>query len=452
MKTFIFIWLGQFLSLIGSRLTSFGLSVWLYEYTGSVTQFGLLVLCRSTAGLVFSPIAGVFVDRWDRRWTMIIADFCSGLCTLGIAVLLIVGKLEIWHLYLNAILSAGFNSCQSSAYSAATTVLVPKEYLARASGLGSIAGAVSKFISPVLAGALLVTIGLPGIIAIDFATLFFALVPLLLIRFPELHSNAKMEDSKKSSFFQEAADGWNYLVIRPGLLGLLFFLATKNIFAGAFSVLTMPLILSLTSPVGLGLILSLSSLGLVVGSLIMSFWKERENQINILFAFTLLTGISIFVAGLRPSLYLFTISNFFFFMTFPIIGGLVQVTLQKKVPLELQGRVFSLKVPIASIGLTLGYAIAGPLDDNIFEPLMAQGGPLAENIGHIIGVGTGRGIGLLDIIMGAILILIAAIAYQYPRLRLLDEEIPDAIPDRFDAEIEMQPSTQKIANKESIAA
>jgi len=72
MKVFIFIWLGQFISLLGSRLTSFGLNVWTYEQTQSTTDFGLLVMCSSLTGLVVSPVIGVFVDQWSRRWTMII--------------------------------------------------------------------------------------------------------------------------------------------------------------------------------------------------------------------------------------------------------------------------------------------------------------------------------------------------------------------------------------------
>lgn len=436
MKVFIFIWIGQFLSLIGSRLTGFGLNVWIYQETGSVTLFGLLVFFNGLTSLITSPITGVFVDRWNRRWTMIIADLCSGLCTLAIAGLLVTGKLEIWHLYVNAILSGCFDSCQSNAYMAATTLLVPKKYLARAGGLGGIGRAISKLISPILAGVLLGIIGLPGIMAIDFATLFFAFVPLLLISFPEPH--LKSEDIGEISFFKEAVEGWNYLIAKPGLLGLLLFLATRNVFVGAFNVLTVPLVLSLTSPVGLGIILSIGSSGLAVGSLIMSFWKERENQINILFGCSLLTGVFIFLAGLRPSLYLFTVSDFCFFLTCPVVGGLVQVIFQTKVPPELQGRVFGLKVPIASMGLTLGYAIAGPLDDKIFEPLMLPESFLAGNIGQIIGVGAGRGIGLLDITIGGVLILTVAMAYQYPRLRRLEDELPDAIPDSFDRETETE--------------
>ncbi|NEO94679.1 MAG: MFS transporter, partial [Moorea sp. SIO3G5] len=204
----------------------------------------------------------------------------------------------------------------------------------------------------------------------------------------------------------------------------------NNLFTGIFNVLTTPLVLSLTSPTGLGIVLSIGSSGVVLGSLMMSIWKAQEHYIKTIFGFTLLTGLFILLAGLRPSLSLFTVSDFCLLAIYPVISGLVQVMFQKKVPPEIQGRVFGLKDPIATVSLTLGYAIAGPLDDLIFEPLMAPDGLLAGNIGQIIGVGQGRGVGLLDIVIGLLAIVGTIAAYQYPRLRLLEEELPDAIPDQ----------------------
>ncbi|NET44464.1 MFS transporter [Okeania sp. SIO2B3] len=427
MRIFIIIWIGQFLSLVGSRLTEFAFNVWLFQETGSVTQFGLLVLCGNLPSLLISPIAGGFVDRWSRRWTMIIADFCAGLCTLSIAWLFITGNLEIWHLYIIEALSACFSTFQANAYAAATTLLVPKENLSRTSGLTSLGRGVSKLITPVLAGILLPIIHIPGIIVIDFATLFFAIVPLMLVKFQEL--NNPDEETLDKSFLKEIIYGWNCLITKPGLLGLLIFFATYNLFIGIFNVLTTPLVLSLTSPTGLGIVLSIGSCGLVLGSLMMSIWKAQEHYIKIIFAFTLLGGLFIFLAGLQPSLFLFTVSYFCLLGTYPVINALVQVMFQKKVPPEAQGRVFGLKAPIVSVSLTLGYAIAGPLDDLIFEPLMTPDSLLAGNIGKIIGVGQGRGVGLLDIVIGLLAIVGTIAAYQYPRLRLLEEELPDAIPD-----------------------
>ena len=434
MQTFIIILLGQFVSRVGSRLTSFALNIWIYEQSGSVSQLSLLLLCSSLPSLLISPVTGVFVDRWNRRWTMIIADFCAGLCTLSIAGLFATGNLSIWYLCIAEALSSCFSSCQSAAYAAAITTLVPKEDLTRASGLTSLERSIARLISPVLAGILLVSVQLQGIIMIDFATLFFALVPLLLIRFPNV--KVASEETGEKSFLKEAAYGWNYLTTRPGLLGLLFFLTARNIFVGAFILLTTPLVLSFTSTTGLGVIQSITSGGMLVGGLVMSIWKGKERYINTLFGFVVFNGLFILVAALRPSLFLFTVSDFCLFITLPVVPGLVQVIFQKKVPPEVQGRVFGWKDPITSAGLTVGSAIAGPLDENIFEPLMAPDGWLAGNLGQIIGVGTSRGIALLDIVMGLILILGAVAAYQLPRLRLVEVELPDAITDQVDCAVE----------------
>jgi DHA3 family macrolide efflux protein-like MFS transporter len=85
-RAFLLIWSGQVVSLTGSGLTGFALGVWVYQRTGSVTQFALISLFTSLPGIVFSPIAGALVDRWDRRWAMLISDAGAGLCTLSVAL------------------------------------------------------------------------------------------------------------------------------------------------------------------------------------------------------------------------------------------------------------------------------------------------------------------------------------------------------------------------------
>jgi MFS transporter, DHA3 family, macrolide efflux protein len=120
MSLFILIWFGQLVSLIGSGLTSFALGVWVYQRTGSVTQFSLIYLFALLPGILISPVAGALVDRWNRRWCMILSDSCGGLCTVAIAFLLAIGHLEIWHIYLIACLYSVFRAFQLPAYSAAT--------------------------------------------------------------------------------------------------------------------------------------------------------------------------------------------------------------------------------------------------------------------------------------------------------------------------------------------
>ena len=185
MPVFILIWFGQMVSLIGSGLTGFALGVWVYQRTGSVTQLALISLFTILPGIVISPIAGTLVDRWDRRWTMLLGDCGAGLSTLALALLLFADRLELWHIYLATSVSSTCSAFQYPAYAGATTLLVPSQHLGRASGLVHLGRSVAQLISPVLAGILVVTLQIQGVILLDFATFLFALVTLLLVRFPK---------------------------------------------------------------------------------------------------------------------------------------------------------------------------------------------------------------------------------------------------------------------------
>jgi MFS family permease len=428
MGTFIFIWCGQVLSLVGSSLTNFALSIWLYQRSNSTTQFALLILSTTLPAILVSPVAGVFVDRWSRRWTMILSDFCAGLCTLCIAGLFVTGKLEVWNLCLLTALSSSFSTFQGLAYSAATTLMVPKEQLGRASGMVQSGTAVAGIISPLLATALLATIQLQGIILLDFATLCFALLCLLLVQFTEVKTE-KAQEEKVGSILEDAVFGWNYFMERPGLVGLLVFIASGNFLVGLAEALTAPLVLSFASLTALATISSIDSIGMLLGSLAMSFWGGLQRQMATVFISMLLIGVSCLVSGLRASAVLFSISDFCLFFLIPIINGSIQVIYQKKVAPEVQGRVFSFRRTIAQSSLPLAYLAAGPLADRVFEPLMASGGSLADSIGQIIGFGRGRGMALIFVIAGIFTVLLTCIAYLYAPLRQVEDDLPDTIPD-----------------------
>ena len=193
---------------------------------------------------------------------------------------------------------------------------------------------------------------------------------------------------------------------------------------GIVQVLVYPLILSFASPVQLGMIMSFGGVGMLIGSLLMSTWGSgRQKYINIFLGFMLLNGFSIVVAGLYPSVSQFTVAVFLFFLGVPFINASFQVIFQKKVAPDVQGRVFSLNNAVSSSCLPLAYVVAGPLADKVFEPLMRVNGPLAGSIGKLIGTGSGRGIGLMFIILGVLTMLITIIAYHYAPLRLVENEL-----------------------------
>jgi MFS transporter, DHA3 family, macrolide efflux protein len=425
-RTFLVIWSGQVVSLAGSGLTGFALGVWVYQRTGSVTQFALISLFTALPGILFSPIAGVLVDRWDRRWAMLLADIGAGLCTLSLALLFIAGRLHVWHIYVAMAISSTFGAFQWPAYSAATTMLVPKEHLGRAGGLAQLGEAVAQIASPSLAGVLIGVIGVGGVMLIDLATLVFAILTLMVVRVP---SPAPTEEGKagQGSLLREAAYGWRYIRARPGLLGLLLLFATVNFTTGIVQVLFTPLVLSFADPVVLGTILSIGGIGFLCGSLIMSAWGGPKVRVYGIYAFFMLQGIVLFAAGLPPQVTILAIAAFCFFIGHPIIGGCNQAIWQTKTAPDIQGRVFAMRRMIAWSSLPLAYLAAGPLADRVFEPLLAEGGRLANSVGRIIGTGQGRGVGLLFMVLGAISVLATTAGLLYPRLRRLESELPDAI-------------------------
>jgi len=432
-RTFSIIWAGQLISLIGSGLTGFALGVWVYQRTGSVTQFALISLFTALPGILFSPLAGALVDRWDRRWAMILSDSGSALCTLSMALLLLANRLEVWHIYLAMGLSSTFSAFQWPAYSAATTLLVPKKHLGRASGMVQFGQALAQIISPTLAGVLMGIIQVQGIILIDFATFFFALFTLLLVRIPRPERTAAGE-AGQGSLWREAAYGGKYILARPGLLGLLLLFATTNFAAGIVQVLFTPLVLSFATTAILGAILSVGGLGFLSGGLTMSVWGGPKVRVYGIYLFLLLQGCVLFAAGLPPQATLLGAAAFLYFFAVPIVNGCSQAIWQTKTAPDVQGRVFAVRRMIAWSSLPLAYLVAGPLADKVFEPLMTQDGALADSVGRFIGTGTGRGIGLLYILLGVMTLLATLAAVLYPRLRYVEVELPDFVADKAGGE------------------
>ena len=425
-RTFLLIWFGQLISLTGSGLTGFALGVWVYQSTGSVTQFALISLFTSLPGIILSPIAGAFVDRWDRRHAMILSDGGAGLCTLSIAILFLLGRLEVWHIYIAMAISSSFSAFQWPAYSAATTLLVSKENLGRASGMVQISEAVSQITSPVMGGVLMGAIGVQGVILLDFATFLFAVFTLLIVRVPKPETT---EEGKagQGSLLREAAYGWKYIHARAGLLGLLLFFAATNFATGIVQVLFTPLVLSFTSAAVLGLLLSIGGLGFLAGSLTMSVWGGPKRRIFGILGANLLMGSALFAAGFPPQAWILGAAAFLFFFSLPITNGCSQAIWQSKTAPDVQGRVFAVRRMIAWASLPFAYLVAGPLADQVFEPLLVESGLLASSVGQVIGIGVGRGIGLLYIILGFMILLATLMAYLHPRLRQVEIELPDFI-------------------------
>jgi MFS family permease len=357
---------------------------------------------------------------------------------LAVFLLYFTGNLEVWHVYVATVFNAAFTTFQWPAYSAVTTLLVPKKHLGRASGMVQVGDAISSLFSPAIAGFLYVLNGLQGVLFIDFITFAFAVGTLVFVRFPAPKKSEDNTNGEKSTIWEEAAFGWKYIRARKGLFGLLTYFAMLNFFGVMISPLIVPLLLEMTQADTMGLVFSIVGVGMLAGTLTMSAWGGPKRRIIGIIVPAFIQSLATLMMGLRPSLFLIGASGFIFMFFNPILNGSSQALWQSKVAPDIQGRVFAVRRMIAMAIQPIGLIIVGPLTDYVFTPLMLEGGALAGSVGRVIGVGSGRGIGLFFIVIGVLLTTVTVLAYFHPRIRNVQEELPDVVEDEPVVEKQME--------------
>ncbi len=431
MRIFLIVWIGQVISLFGSKLSEFALGFWIleqtYKETGTISQFALIILLIYLPKVIVSPMAGVLIDRWNRRSAMILSDGATGIVALIIMLLALSDKLAVWHIYLAVTITSTFNAFQLPAYTAAIAQVVPQDQYSRANGMVQVSNGIAKIASPFVAGILMKQIALEGILTIDLITFFIAIFTLISIRFPPIKKKRKRGQSVLQSLLKETILGWKYIVIKPGLLKLLSFIAISYFTTGMLEVILWPLIYQPGSTERLGTILSIGGFGVLVGSVLISVWGGAKNRVKTIITCVALQGIVILTTSLKISPVVMAIAIFVYLFCQPIIISSNQAIWQSKVPSHVQGRVFSLQQSLERGLAICAYSIAGPLVDQVLNPLMAENGLLADSIGKFIGgeIGQDKGIALLLLLLGILNLLIVTIAYREPRLRFLEKEIPD---------------------------
>jgi len=420
-RSFLSIWFGQAVSTFGSSLTAFVVSAWLYERSRSATLVALVWIATTLPDLLLSPFAGVLVDRWNRRWAMIVSDLGSAAGTLTMALLALIDRLQVWQILAATAWISIFGTLLWPAYSAAMAQLLPRQQLGRANGLVQVGDSAARLAAPILAGVLLVRIHLAGVLLIDFATFAASLLALSLARVPPPpHGGAP-----RRPVLDEVATGWRYIQHRRGLLALLVYFAGVNIAAGFAQVLITPLVLSFATPAVLGTVMSIGGIGLLAGSLLLGAWGGGRSPIRSVLAFTGLMGISVLACGLAPWPLLIGLGVAGSYFATPLVEGASQVLWQSKTSPEVLGRVFALRKVTALCSRPVAYVFAGVLDDRVFEPAMAPGGALVGTAGRLLGVGTGRGAAALFCLSGLVMVGVALAGCLYGPLRRIDRELPD---------------------------
>jgi MFS family permease len=421
------VWGASLVSGVGSALSGFVLGVWVLQTGGSVTAFALVMLAGMLPPVLLGPVAGVVVDRFDRRVVLVGADALSALVTGTTALLTLAGDLSIGQVYLATALTSVCGVFHFTAYQAITPLLIPQRHLGRANGLMQVTMAM-QIAAPAVAGALLPAVGLAGVLLIDVVTFAVAIVVLLAVRLPSSLLRSA-EPAQRPTVRADLGHGWRYLRARPALLALALVFTGYNLVYALAGVLVQPLILSFASPTTLGLLMLAGGSGLLVGSLLMGAWGGPRRRTTGITVFTALGAVALALHAPSPSVLLVAVAAPLFLFTLPVVQACGRTIVQSKVETASLGRVLGTTQALGQAAQPLAYLAAGPLVERLAEPALAPGGALAGTVGLLTGTGPGRGIAAVFLLAALLLLALAAVTVLHPRLRTLEADLPDARPD-----------------------
>ncbi|OYQ63506.1 MFS transporter [Pseudanabaena sp. SR411] len=426
MRTFTILWSGQMVSAIGTEMTQFALTIWIWQLTQETTAIALLTFFFFVPQILISLGAGLLIDRCNRQFLMIISDVAVAICTSLIGILFATKNLQIWHLYVLAIVYGSCGQIQGLAFSASISSIVTKEHYARVSSMRTIINYSSSIIAPALVGVLYPMIGFMGIILIDLATFIVGISTVLMVRIPQPKSS-EIDNINSQNIWQQLFWGLNYIFARPSLLAMTtvfcLFLFTYNI----SETLYQPMILARTggSTQILGMVVTAAGVGGVVGGVFLSVIGGFKRQIQGMLLGFVGTGLGILILGWGQTSWIWIGAHFFAVFNIPLAYSSSYAIWYAKVQPEVQGRVLA---SAHTLGLAVGAIaslIAGPLADRVFEPMMNSNSAIASLFAPLVGTGQGSGIALLLIIMAIGMVLIGVIGTAFPTLRNAEELLPD---------------------------
>jgi len=427
-KVFLTIWFGQLISTLGTGLTNFGIGIYilLHSTQDGTTRFALSALASTLPAVVFGPFAGALVDRWDRRKAMIVSAAGSGVASLGLAVLFMLGRLELWEIYALMALSSAFSTFTWPAISAITSKLLSNKHFGRANAMLQFNEAASAVLTPVIAASVMAaagTNGLQALVILDVVSFVVAIGALLLAKTPALEIDTTLEHP---SILDGAKEGFQFIFARPGLLGLLSYFLVINFTMPVVFVLFTPLLMKYFPLQVVGAVQSLGAIGMIVGTVGVSIWGGPKKRIYGVLGFGGVASAMMCLFGFPPSVIVYVAALALMTLLFPVVNSSSQAIWMRKTPNDMQGRVFAARRVIASFMSPIALGVAGPLADRFFEPAMQPGGFLYANLGHIFGSAPGAGIRLMFVLMGIVSTATAFLWLTNPRIRNVETELPDA--------------------------
>ena len=422
LKNFILLWSTQSLSQLGSAMTNFALVIYLYEKTGSALQTALLSICSYAPYVVMSIFAGALSDRWDKRKVMLVCDVIAAMCTVAVFVLIHTDLLMPWHMYVLNALNGLMNTVQQPASDVSMSLITPKEYYQKTSGMRSFTNSLVTILTPVIATVSLSFFGIGAVILVDLITFLIAfLVLLFFIRIPEVERNAQ---SRKEPILQAAKGGLHYLNENRLVLKLILFLAGINFVSSAFNA-TLPAMILPRANGGelvLGTVQSCAGIATLIGSMIVTLMPAPKNRIRVICVTLLISmGTENFILAFCHTPFMWCVGQIFGWLVIPLMGANLDVVLRTNIPVHMQGRVFSCRNTLQFFTIPIGNFLGGFLTDEVFEPLMAR--QSVENfLSALFGVGKGSGASMMLGILGITGVMICLVFGYILRKEIIQPE------------------------------
>ena len=418
---FRILWLGGFINAIGTGLTTFALTVHIYQTTESTSLTSLIAIIGLLPRIIVSPYAGALVDKFDRRLILMLGDGLSGLGLILVYMGLTTSSQEgsLIYILVGLFISAIFASLTMPAIKVSISDILGEEDYAKAASMLQINDSVGYLVAPILAGFLLQFIKIDHIILIDASTIFVTLICSYYVK-KHVHTHTPSDQDEDSSW-QYLKAGWMYLKGQAHISLLIIYLSLLTFFLAFIQILITPILLSLTDSLGYGWSMSIAASGMLIFGIYTSVQPIKGNFIKILGLALAVTSLMMMGIGLVNNLYIITVMAFILFGSLVYANTTLDYLFRKNVPSHYLGRTLGWASNISQLGYLLAYVIAGLLADYIFDPLLQEGGLLSGSLGFIFGIGDHRGTGLLVFLAGACLLLSVYLFYKNPQIKQLKE-------------------------------
>ncbi len=414
LKYYLLFWSTQSLSTLGSGMTGYALTLWLYLNSGSALKTALLSVCSYAPYVLMSMFAGALSDRWDKKKTILACDLFAAACTVSVLALIRTNSLEVWHLYFVNALSGLMNTVQQPASEVAATLLIPKEYYQKTSGLRSFSQSLNSILMPVAATALFGLAGMEGVIVFDLATFAVAFVCLwLFIRLPAMPAG----EERGETVLLSVRRGLAWLKGRPLILRLILFLACINLIASVYDAALPAMVLSRQNEAVLGAVNACVGLATLLGSAVVLVLPAPKNRVRAICAALLISmSTENFLLAFSASPVVWCAGAALGWISIPFMNANMDVIFRSEIPPQMQGRVYSCRNALQFFTIPLGFLTGGLLVDQVFEPLMASQGANSPLPG-LFGFGKGAGAAMLFAVIGvagvAVCLLFGALLKRY---------------------------------------